>query len=120
MNKAALLAGLLVASAALGQGPAPGGAAPVARGAGGAPAPIQALAGPEDSRWTRTIERVASGIVTIQKGDPSVWPIAAGIAAIGLSAVLYAPHWLNKRRHAELLRQEADQASGPARPLPTD
>jgi S1-C subfamily serine protease len=57
MNKAALLAGLLVASTALAQPPAPGGAAP---------APVQVMTGPEDSRWTRTIERVASGIVTIQ------------------------------------------------------
>ena len=31
---------------------------------------------------------VGSGIVTIQKGDPTVWPIAAGVAAIGLGLVL--------------------------------
>ena len=57
---------------------------------------------------------IGSGVVTIQKGDPNVWPIAAAIAAIGLGAVLYAPHWLNKRRAAERRRQEADQASAPA------
>ena len=27
---------------------------------------------------------IGSGIVTIQKGDPNVWPIAAGVAAVGL------------------------------------
>jgi hypothetical protein len=41
---------------------------------------------------------VASGIVTIQKGDPTVWPIAAGVAALGLGLVLAAPRWLNRRR----------------------
>jgi hypothetical protein len=55
---------------------------------------------------------VGSGIVTIQKGDPNVWPIAAAIAAVGLGGVLYAPHWLNKRQHR--LRQEADQVRAPA------
>jgi uncharacterized membrane protein YfcA len=62
---------------------------------------------------------VGSGIVTIQKGDPNVWPIAAGIAAIGLGAVLYAPHWLNKRRELQR-RQEEDQAATLARTLPAD
>src|SRR5215510_7903394 len=61
MKKTALLAGLLLGSGVLAQAPpAPGSAAPP---------PAVALAnvtGPEDSRWTRTIERVASGIVTIQ------------------------------------------------------
>jgi uncharacterized membrane protein YfcA len=52
---------------------------------------------------------IGSGIVTIQKGDPNVWPIAAAVAAVGLGAVLYAPHWLNKRREHQR-RQEADQA----------
>ena len=41
---------------------------------------------------------IGSGIVTIQKGDPTVWPIAAAVAAIGLGLILYAPHWLNRRR----------------------
>jgi uncharacterized membrane protein YfcA len=43
---------------------------------------------------------VGSGIVTIQKGDPTVWPIAAGVAAFGLGLILAAPHWLNRRRAA--------------------
>ncbi|HXV05867.1 MAG TPA: sulfite exporter TauE/SafE family protein [Solirubrobacterales bacterium] len=41
---------------------------------------------------------VASGIVTIQKGDPTVWPIAAAVAGVGLGLILAAPHWLNRRR----------------------
>ncbi|HSS41993.1 MAG TPA: sulfite exporter TauE/SafE family protein [Solirubrobacterales bacterium] len=62
---------------------------------------------------------VGSGIVTIQKGDPDVWPIAAGIAAIGLGAILYAPHWINKRREQQR-QQEADQTAALARTLPAD
>jgi uncharacterized membrane protein YfcA len=62
---------------------------------------------------------VGSGIVTIQKGDPTVWPIAAGIAAVGLGLVLYAPHWLNKRRERQR-RQEEDQAPPPAQTLPVE
>jgi uncharacterized membrane protein YfcA len=62
---------------------------------------------------------IGSGIVTIQKGDPNVWPIAAGVAALGLGAVLYAPHWLNRRRERQR-RQEADQAAALARTLPAD
>ncbi len=62
---------------------------------------------------------IGSGIVTIQKGDPNVWPIAAAVAAVGLGTVLYAPHWINKRREQQR-RQEADQASAPARTLPAD
>jgi uncharacterized membrane protein YfcA len=62
---------------------------------------------------------VGSGIVTIQKGDPTVWPIAAGVAAIGLGLVLYAPHWINRRR--ELARRQEDaQAGALARTLPAD
>jgi uncharacterized protein len=53
---------------------------------------------------------IGSGVVTIQKGDPNVWPIAAGVAAIGFGAVLYAPHWLNQRRKRQR-RQEADQTA---------
>ena len=69
---------------------------------------------------------VGSGVVTIQKGDPAVWPIAAGIAAIGLGLVLYAPHWLSRRREAQRLeaeqerRQAVDQARTLGRTLPAD
>jgi uncharacterized membrane protein YfcA len=44
---------------------------------------------------------VGSGIVTIQKGDPNVWPIAALIAGIGLGAILAAPRILHRRRERE-------------------
>lgn len=62
---------------------------------------------------------VGSGVVTIQKGDPTVWPIAAGVAGIGLGLILYAPHWLNQRRERQR-EQEADQAATLARTLPAD
>jgi hypothetical protein len=58
---------------------------------------------------------MASGIVTIQKGDSTVWPIAAGVAALLLGAVLYAPHYMNKRYQREKQRlAAAGQASQPA------
>jgi uncharacterized membrane protein YfcA len=60
---------------------------------------------------------IGSGIVTVLKGDPTVWPIAAGVAAIGLAGVLYAPHWLNQRRRQQ---QEAAQQATAARTLPAD
>ncbi|HET9153315.1 MAG TPA: sulfite exporter TauE/SafE family protein [Solirubrobacterales bacterium] len=70
---------------------------------------------------------VGSGIVTVQKGDPAVWPIAAGIAAVGLGLVLYAPHWLHRRREAQRReetelerRQELDRARTLGRTLPAD
>lgn len=48
-----------------------------------------------------------SGIVTIQKGDPNVWPIAALVAAIGLGAILAAPRILHRRREREAARELA-------------
>ncbi len=62
---------------------------------------------------------IGSGLVTIQKGDPNVWPVAAAIAAVGLGAVLYAPHYLNKRRHRQR-EQEAARAEALSRTLPAD
>jgi hypothetical protein len=71
---------------------------------------------------------IASGFVTVQKGDPSVWPIAAAVAAVGLGLILYAPRWLNRRRERQL-RQEAalvsqqevdQQAHALGRTLPAD
>jgi uncharacterized membrane protein YfcA len=44
---------------------------------------------------------IGSGIVTIQKGDPNVWPIAAAVAAVGLGLILAAPRWLHHRRQRE-------------------
>jgi uncharacterized protein len=45
---------------------------------------------------------VASGIVTAQKGDPLLWPIAAAVAGVGLTLLIYAPRWYEKRRRREL------------------
>jgi uncharacterized protein len=62
---------------------------------------------------------IGSGVVTIQKGDPTVWPIAAAIAAVGLGLVLYLPHRVN--RHRELQRQQEEaQSSGLDKTLPAD
>jgi len=58
---------------------------------------------------------IGSGIVTIQKADTTVWPIAAGLAAIGLALILAAPHWLNRRRE-----REAEQAGDRAAELTPD
>jgi uncharacterized protein len=41
---------------------------------------------------------IASGLVTVQKGDPVVWPIAAGVAGIGLLLLIWFPRWWNERR----------------------
>jgi uncharacterized protein len=49
---------------------------------------------------------VASGIVTVQKGDPDVWPIAAAVAGIGLGLLIWFPRWWNARR----LTREAAEA----------
>lgn len=81
-----------------------------------------ALSGKAPQGFLRTalgLVLIGSGIVTVQKGDPEVWPIAAAIAAIGLAAILYAPHWLNRRREQQL-QQEADQTAALARTLPAD
>jgi uncharacterized protein len=53
---------------------------------------------------------VGSGIVTIQKGDPALWPIAALVAGLGLGLVLYAPRWFAKRR----ARDQQQPPSGPS------
>jgi Domain of unknown function (DUF202) len=44
---------------------------------------------------------VGSGIVTIQKGDPTVWPIAALVAGVGLALIIAAPRWFNRRRQRD-------------------
>ena len=40
---------------------------------------------------------IGSGIVSILKGDPVLWPVAAGIAGIGFAGVLYGPRWYRRR-----------------------
>jgi uncharacterized protein len=57
---------------------------------------------------------VGSGIVTIQKGDPNVWPIAMAVAALGLGGILAAPRILHRRRLREA------QAANRARELAPD
>jgi uncharacterized membrane protein YfcA len=57
---------------------------------------------------------VGSGIVTIQKGDPNVWPIAMAVAALGLGGILAAPRLLHRRRLREA------QAANRARELAPD
>jgi uncharacterized membrane protein YfcA len=47
---------------------------------------------------------VGSGVVTIQKADPTIWPIAAAVAAVGLGLILAAPRWLHQRRQREARR----------------
>lgn len=59
---------------------------------------------------------VASGVVTVQKGDPVVWPIAAVVAGVGLSLLIWFPRWWNRRR----LRREAEQAGSRAADLAPD
>ncbi len=41
---------------------------------------------------------VLSGILTVQKGDPLVWPIAAAVAGIGFTLILMAPRWYGHYR----------------------
>ncbi len=45
---------------------------------------------------------VASGIVTVQKGNPVVWPIAAVVAGVGLVLLIYAPRWYERKRRRDL------------------
>jgi uncharacterized membrane protein YfcA len=80
-----------------------------------------ALSGKAPTGFIRTalgLVLVGSGIVTIQKGDPTVWPIAAGVAAIGLGLMLYLPHWVNRRARQRQL--EPDPAGALAQTLPVD
>jgi uncharacterized membrane protein YfcA len=53
---------------------------------------------------------IGSGLVTIQKGDPTVWPIAAAVAALGLGGILAAPRWLHRRREKEAAKLAMEAA----------
>ena len=55
---------------------------------------------------------LGSGIVTIQKGDPNVWPIAAAVAGIGLGLIIAAPHYLNRRRDRNGSGGDGDEPPG--------
>ncbi len=73
-----------------------------------------ALSGRAPTAFLRTalgLVLVGSGIVTIQKGDPNVWPIAAAVAGLGLGLIIAAPHYLNRRRD----RNGSDEDDGPPR-----
>jgi uncharacterized membrane protein YfcA len=52
---------------------------------------------------------VASGVVTVQKGDPVVWPIAAAVAGIGLCLLIWFPRWWSARR----AKREGEGGDGP-------
>jgi uncharacterized membrane protein YfcA len=54
---------------------------------------------------------VASGIVTVQKGDPMVWPVAAAVAGIGLALLIWFPRWWSSRR----AEREVEEREGPPR-----
>jgi hypothetical protein len=41
---------------------------------------------------------VLSGILTVQKGDPVVWPIAAVVTGLGFGLILMAPRWYGHYR----------------------
>jgi uncharacterized membrane protein YfcA len=63
-----------------------------------------ALSGKAPQGFIRTalgLVLIGSGVVTIQKGDPNVWPVAAAVAAVSLAAILAAPRYLHHRRQRE-------------------
>jgi uncharacterized membrane protein YfcA len=72
-----------------------------------------ALSGKAPQGFIRTalgVVLIGSGIVTVQKGDPLVWPIAAAIAAVGLGLILAAPHWMHRRRQKEAAKLALETA----------
>ncbi|MFN8161634.1 MAG: sulfite exporter TauE/SafE family protein [Solirubrobacterales bacterium] len=75
-----------------------------------------ALSGKAPTGFLRTalgLVLFASGIVTIQKGDPNVWPVAAAVAGVGLGLILAAPHYLNRRRERNGKSEPPDEITGP-------
>lgn len=50
---------------------------------------------------------VLSGLATVQKGDPVVWPIAAAVAGIGFTMILLAPRWYERFRPRHLVERDA-------------
>jgi uncharacterized membrane protein YfcA len=59
---------------------------------------------------------ILSGLLTVQKGDPLVWPVAAAVAGIGFLLILMAPRWYGHYRPA----QGPDPEDDPPPPLPRD
>lgn len=53
---------------------------------------------------------IASGLVTVQEGDPVVWPIAAAVAGVGLGLLIWFPRWWNKRRVEREAAEAAEKA----------
>ncbi len=49
---------------------------------------------------------ILSGIFTVQKGDPVVWPIAAVVAGMGFALILMAPRWYQHFRPPEAIAAE--------------
>lgn len=71
---------------------------------------------PQDSiRLALGVVLIASGIATVQKGDPVVWPIAAVVAGLGFSLILMAPRWYERFRP---VAPDPDGAEPAAKPLP--
>lgn len=53
---------------------------------------------------------VISGVLTVQKGDPLVWPIAAVIAGLGFVLILMAPRWYQRFRPSHAIEEEKSAA----------
>ena len=53
---------------------------------------------------------ILSGIFTVQKGDPVVWPIAAFVAGLGFTLILMAPRWYQHFRPPEAIEAEKEAA----------
>lgn len=49
---------------------------------------------------------VLSGVFTVQKGDPLVWPIAAIVAGVGFTLILMAPRWYQRFRPRHAIEEE--------------
>jgi uncharacterized membrane protein YfcA len=69
-----------------------------------------ALSGKAPLGFLRTalgVVLVASGIVTVQKGDPLVWPVAALVAGIGLALIIWGPRHYQRQRERRLAAERA-------------
>jgi uncharacterized protein len=56
---------------------------------------------------------IGSGIVTIQKGDATLWPIAAAVAGLGFLLILFGPRWYNKRQQKRGLQTGVSSPRSP-------